>query len=231
MFGDNRTVDHKTILAFLEENKRSGKKIALFLTGYVDNVYGIGVPKQMSMFGSPSNATPKNVIEKAISTVREESNATSRQGSIFSPAALGQDGERPADVKNTEESNAEGAKETGIVKEGGVTYETTRSRDMVDMRDGSGNSVQTAKPTQLSLFTAPSLAPNEKRISKREIYAEVKRSSLGTFYCGWKAGNFSAISQIAATIMGEAQENDIATLTDENDVPIAVLRPSVGTSK
>lgn len=218
-----------------------------FLTEYVDNAHAVGDQKQLTKFGASENVTTESTKTKSITAVREAGNVASRQGTIFSSAALGQDGKRPADVENPDrldgsgherdaEENQESAqgidrdRETGTVKEGGITYETTRIRNMVDLRDGSRGSIQTSDPVQAALFTAPSLAPKEKRISKRKLYAEVKHSSSGTFYYGGKAGNFSAISQIAATIMGEAQENNIATLTDENDVPIAVLRPSVGTS-
>jgi len=101
LFGDNRTEAHKALLRFLEENKRSGKKIALFLTEYVGNVYAAGNPKQMGMFGEKRAATIQEVIAKAVSTV-EESKNVGKQAEIPWNTGTERSDKRPADIQDND---------------------------------------------------------------------------------------------------------------------------------
>jgi len=73
MFGDDISAEAKNLLQVFDQYKRSGKKISEVLAGYADAVDALGDPNQKGLFGGSVLPTKKEVLQKVVDRIEEES--------------------------------------------------------------------------------------------------------------------------------------------------------------
>lgn len=97
------------------------------------------------------------------------------------------------------------------------------------VRDRAGAGVRAGGGQQLDLFTGATVPNLHQRRAKRSVFAQVKHAAAGTFtFSGGPVGTMAEIAGIASPIMDGAQESNLLVMLDENNMPVAVLKHSVG---
>ncbi|MBP7235963.1 MAG: strawberry notch family protein, partial [Bifidobacterium sp.] len=97
------------------------------------------------------------------------------------------------------------------------------------VRDRAGAGVRAGGDRQLDLFTGATVPSLHQRRAARSVFAQVKHAAAGKFtFSGGPVGTMAEIAGIAKPIMDGAQESNLLVMLDEKNMPVAVLKHSVG---
>jgi N12 class adenine-specific DNA methylase len=106
MFGDKLTTESRDLLAFMDENIRSPRRIADFIQSYLDALAAAGNPAQGSMFGDTAAPAKVDLIAAARRLANGEPTATS--GAAAGNTADGQAGGKQSENPKGDQAGARG---------------------------------------------------------------------------------------------------------------------------
>lgn len=105
MFGDKLTPEAQGLLAFLNDNIRSPRRIAEFLQAYLDALTAAGNPAQGSLLGDAVAPAKADLLTAARRTTNAEQTATAGRADAGDPAATQEGGRQSKDAPGDQAGN------------------------------------------------------------------------------------------------------------------------------
>lgn len=105
MFGDKLTPESRVLLAFLNDNIRSPRRIAEFIQAYLDALTAAGNPAQGSMFGDSAAPAKSDLLNAARRTTNADQTATAGRTDASDTATTEDRGRQSQDAPGNQAGN------------------------------------------------------------------------------------------------------------------------------